>query len=153
MQNKSKYTQAMREWLSAELTRDPSTALAISAFAKKFKVPFNRNMLARLFNESGGKAAFINKYQSKEGAIIAKALMWWEPRQGRNPYAVAAMEVNKARIASGNTATVDAAYIEELVRKAGGVKAYLLAEPSILESFAEPESMAKNAQDRIRALT
>jgi len=58
----------MRRWLANELASTPSKQ-AIADFEEKFGLRFNRNMLARLFHEAGGKDAFIQKYRTTEDHV------------------------------------------------------------------------------------
>jgi hypothetical protein len=59
-----KYQLEHKQFLADALAIGTSQE-AIAKFAEEFKTPFNRNMLAGLFNKAGGKEKFIEKYRTK----------------------------------------------------------------------------------------
>lgn len=158
MPNESKYTPEMRRWLADELSVRPAREV-IGDFARRFKMPtFNRNALATLRSDVGGHKKFIEKYKTKpfglstaENLLVATILLQWQPRAGKDPFVVAAREVNKQRGVGSGGNTVNRDGIEEMVVKAGGVANYLLSVKDGTRG-SNPAAAAKRAEATIGAL-
>ena len=155
------YTPEMLRWLADELKAKPR-AEVIATFAKRFKMPFSIGRFSRLQGDAGGKLAFIAAYGTpeprvekaspftpEEEVLLERALMWWEPSKGSNPYASAAIEVNKARKVCTAKDSVNADMVENLIEGRGGVRKFLLSVPDFRKSFANADSIAVNAQEKI----